>query len=392
MAFIGDMFDSSKGSGFKAVGPTGQQLDQSYQNTQQAIGQQTNFANALNAANGIGNQSQVFNQLQGIANGTGPNPAQAALNQATGANVANQASLMAGQRGASANPGMIARQAAQQGANIQQQAAGQGATMQAQQQLNAINQAGGIAGQQVGAQGQALQTLNQAALTGQQNILGAQNNANTANAGIAAGNQQSQAGGIGGALSQLGPAAMLLAARGGEVPDMQHLASGGMANPFLAGWGVQLTPNDPATVGNQGNGAAVKAGVASGIGGLINVVGNQGAAPKVGKPIAGTESTPESGMGQAPMAPGKMPQAQMMTAAKGGKVETGSALKSGGKVPGQAQVSGDSLKNDNVHAMLSPGEIVVPRTITQGPDAPKRAAEFVAAILAKNGLGSKKAK
>jgi hypothetical protein len=34
----------------------------------------------------------------------------------------------------------------------------------------------------------------------------------------------------------------------------------------------------------------------------------------------------------------------------------------GGLVPGKAKVEGDSLKNDTVPAMLSPGEIVVPRT------------------------------
>ena len=44
----------------------------------------------------------------------------------------------------------------------------------------------------------------------------------------------------------------------------------------------------------------------------------------------------------------------------------------GGKVPGHAAVDGDSPKNDKVHAMLSPGEIVVPRSIAPHPEAVKR--------------------
>jgi len=47
----------------------------------------------------------------------------------------------------------------------------------------------------------------------------------------------------------------------------------------------------------------------------------------------------------------------------------------GGMIPGK-----DSESYDTVHAMLSPGEIVVPRSITQKGDAPDRAAKFVAEI------------
>lgn len=39
-------------------------------------------------------------------------------------------------------------------------------------------------------------------------------------------------------------------------------------------------------------------------------------------------------------------------------------MRNGGKVPGQAEVPGDSPKNDTVPAMLSPGELVVPRSAT----------------------------
>lgn len=53
----------------------------------------------------------------------------------------------------------------------------------------------------------------------------------------------------------------------------------------------------------------------------------------------------------------------------------------GGPVPGRARVVGNSSKNDVVHAMLSPGEIVLPRSITQAKNAPEAAAKFVAKHL-----------
>jgi hypothetical protein len=55
----------------------------------------------------------------------------------------------------------------------------------------------------------------------------------------------------------------------------------------------------------------------------------------------------------------------------------------GGQVPGQARRRGDDPQNDTVDAKLSPGEIVLPRSVAQDDDAPEAAAEFVAAIKAK---------
>src|SRR5262249_51217969 len=45
--------------------------------------------------------------------------------------------------------------------------------------------------------------------------------------------------------------------------------------------------------------------------------------------------------------------------------EGGICMKSGGMIPGHAKVPGDSLKNDTVHVMASPGEAVIPRTAVQ---------------------------
>src|SRR5579859_1340828 len=52
-------------------------------------------------------------------------------------------------------------------------------------------------------------------------------------------------------------------------------------------------------------------------------------------------------------------------------------MKTGGKVSGKASVPGDSPKNDTVKAMLSPGEIVIPRSIAQSDNAPEKAKAFV---------------
>lgn len=87
---------------------------------------------------------------------------------------------------------------------------------------------------------------------------------------------------------------------------------------------------------------------------------------------------------------GKRHAAQVMTAAHGGQVpcyaQGGEAhdhslcMKAGGTVPGEAEVPGDSTENDTVPAMLSPHEIVLPRSVSQAPDAPQQAAQFVGGI------------
>lgn len=64
-------------------------------------------------------------------------------------------------------------------------------------------------------------------------------------------------------------------------------------------------------------------------------------------------------------------------------------MKDGGHVPGTPEVDGakDTYKNDTVPAMLSPGEIVIPRSITMAKNAPEKAANFVADIIAKKQSG-----
>lgn len=71
---------------------------------------------------------------------------------------------------------------------------------------------------------------------------------------------------------------------------------------------------------------------------------------------------------------------------QGGRVPTlnGEAYANAGMpVPGKAKVGGDSLKNDTVPARLSPGEVIIPRSIMNSKDPPKAAAKMVRDIIAK---------
>lgn len=52
-------------------------------------------------------------------------------------------------------------------------------------------------------------------------------------------------------------------------------------------------------------------------------------------------------------------------------------------VPGKAKVKGDSEKNDTVPAMLSPGEVVLPRTVMNAKDPAKAAYDFVSKLASK---------
>lgn len=288
MGAIGGLFGASGGANGTGYGApaaadlqrsTGQ-TEQSYTQNQDALAQQQRLLNAIQAQGGLQNQSNVYGrmgalgatndalygQLQGIAAGQGPNPAQAMLNQKTGENVANQAALMAGQRGAGANVGLMARQAAQQGAGLQQQAVGQGATMQANQSLNALGQSAGVLGQganiagqqaglantmaanQIGATG-AVTSANQAEQGNLLNQMGAYNSAqvgsqgslNSGNAALANTTMQGQQGMIGGLMNVIG---------GGGVGGGK--ANGGMIRSYDTGGEIEGFDAPPATAQGLG--------------------------------------------------------------------------------------------------------------------------------------------
>lgn len=342
MSFVGSLFGGSGGAQSaeitKAVSKD--EAIAARKRSDEALQQQQQFLQGLQGQGGLANQTNVFNQqqalanqLQGVAQGNGPNPALAQLAQTTGQNIASQNALMAGQRGASANPGMIARQAAMQGGNMNQQAAGQAATLRAQQQLSGIQ-----------------------ALQNQQAMLG--NMANTQVGELAAGTGAYTSG------TQAEQQQLLNAISGQNNAEVQNASQYNQAVGQRQQMGMKLL----------GGGLNALGG---GMGALLGGGGSTGA-----QAAEGTKAGMDTNWGQ-------------YLGARGGEVPSsnvgkhlymykgGMSMKQGGHVPGQAKVGGDSLKNDNVKALLSPGEIVLPRSVAQHPNAPDMAAKFVAAIKSK---------
>lgn len=372
-------------SGFQATGASPEQLKTSWAQQQSSLKQQQDFVNALNTQNGLSNQSNVFNQMQGttgqlqdVANGTGPNPAMAALNQATGQNVANQAALMAGQRGAGANTGLIARQAAQQGGNLQQQAAGQGATMQAQQQLAGLNalqqqqaQMANLANTQVGQQQQGLSTYGQEASAQRGQLLGQQQSANQINAQMAQQNQGAKNQMIGNLMGAAGTGLGMMF--GGP---MGASIGGSMGSMFGGAKTQDMAAPTQASTNEFGTMLAAEGGQVP-----ITQIGPRSA---YGKHIA----MAKGGKVPALVSPGEvyLKPNEVKEVAKGKKHPM-----SGEKIPGEAKVKGakNDYANDTVHKTLDEGGIVLPRSVTKSKDADKKAIEFVQAILAKHHKGLK---
>lgn len=241
MGFLGSIFgaqsNAANGAGYKAgSAPTSEQIQGTYDQVNQSFGAQKDFATLAGQQGGFQNQSNVFGQMQGFANqlqdqanGNGPNPALAQLNQTTGQNIASQASLAGSQRGAGANVGLMSRNIGQQGAATQQQAASQAAIMKAQQQLaaqQALQQQqgmmAGVAGQQIGAQQGAITGMGNIANAQQQNVLGMQSDTNKVNSQIALANAKSQAGLVGGILGSFGSGVQSMA-DGGQVKQQPQL-------------------------------------------------------------------------------------------------------------------------------------------------------------------------
>ncbi len=366
--------------------------------TDSLAGQQGLLA-ALQKQGGLQAQNQALAGLQGtagmyqnIASGQGPNPAQAMLNQATGQNVANQAALMASQRGAGANVGLMARQAAQQGAATQQQAVGQGATMQAQQQINALSGLAGVQGQQAGvANTMAGQQINQANAIAQSNLANQQamqgsiaglNQANVANQGNVLGANtslqnsyiSSQQKGLSktadsmGGMSNAGGASMA-AAHGGEV----GLAGGGNvyseSNPYVSS--APPVVNGPQSSFGQFMSAPPEPDEPSHV-------------ANYSKNWAGKEQTQQTGSGGSNAWAGEDTGAGdgTMMSANGGLAQSGGHVNAKA-ISQRAVKSGDSYANDKIPAKLSEGEIVLPRSVTMSGDPINDSARFVSQVLAK---------
>lgn len=291
---------------------------------------------------GVANQLQnTSGQYQNIVNGTGPNPAQAMLANTTGQNVSQQAALMAGQRGAGANAGLLARQNAMQGAGIQQQAVGQGAALQANQSLNALsglqsNQVaqGNLYGQ-MGSQVQGQQNVNAGLFSNAAQAQNAQNANNIANYGMEQGINskvsQSNADAVNKTTSGLmgGAASLFSLAEGGKVPSANGPKS--MVAQILKGGH-----------GYAKGGKVVPAMVSP---------GEKYLNPREAKKVAEGKASP----------------------AKEGKV-----------IPGKPKFKGNNYANDTVPAKLESGGVIIPNSVMQSDDPIKGAAAFVRAHLGRS--------
>lgn len=408
------------------------QLGDIYQGNQQALQQQQALLNALQQQGGIQNQSNVYGQFQNIAAGRGPNPAQAMLNQATGQNVANQAALMAGQRGSSSNVGLMARQAAQQGGNLQQQAVGQGATLQAQQALNALNSAGNMANAQVANQigatnaNTAAQQNEQAQLYGVQgdvNKIAAaqQGNINNVYGQLANTNMQGQQGMIGGIMKAIGSGASMMGGMGGggggmaEGGDVESeptptFASDSGAKALEEGVGSVAGGGGDKSSSGGGGGSSMMSmlpmlAMAAADGGDVSAPlaaqQTSSQAPSFAQFLKGATSRSNKASSEPAPSFGGNTGAQALyegASSLGAGIKNEMAqgyykggpsdYRSGGKVNAKSQFQkaskkGDSYANDKIPAVLSEHEIVLPRTVTLSKDPIGEASKFVAAVIAK---------
>lgn len=315
-----------------------------FQAQQANLGPDYNFTNALDASQraaslgvdrafGAGDQQQALaDALRAQAEGRGgPSLAEMQLAQATDRTAKQAAGMIGAQRGLSA--GTATRLAANAGAAANQEAAGQAAMIRAQEQMQAqaalaqqlAAMRGGDINQQQASQG----LFGQAgALRGDQRGQNLQNFQQTQalNAGVAAGNQQ---------------AAM-------------HAEA--------------LAQNDAARA--QQMEQAQQARTDRVLGGVANAAARYGARENM---VPTTSAPPVN-----PLAPGAASQAPVGAPA-------GWRAAEGGVVPGRARRPGDSPENDTVSAALSPGEIVLPRSITRHRNAPAMAQAFVQALMAQGG-------
>lgn len=335
MSFLSSVFGGVNNN----YNPAGQQ-----QNLQQAQTANTNYGTANSGLN------DLASVLKRQAAGGGPNIANQNLQNMTGQNVANTASLIAGQRGSSANPALAARNIATAGAGIQQNAVGQAAT--------------NVLGQQLGSTQQLGQVLGTQGSLANQNFGVAQGGVNSANqigSAEAGENAKVNQGILGGITNAAGSAIGL--SEGGDTTDILPGLSG--ANFGFKFGGGDKPAADPMA------GATPMPTMAGDFSAPLHVATGGSILPFGPSP---TSAKPMGTMFLNAGGPADL--------TRGGNVAARSPQE-------KATVPGNSLKNDKIPAMVSEHEIVIPREITMAKNAPQKAAEFVARELAKKGVTPK---
>lgn len=278
--------------------------------------------------NVLGQQQGLANYLAGQATGTGgPSAAQGQFQQNLDQNLASAMAL--GQSQAGVSPGAALRNILEQQGRTTGQAASQAAQLRAQEQQAAQQQLGGVLG-----------GMGQLGLNAGQQALG------FGQLGLGIGQQQFGQSQLGANLSQ---------------EDIQNLLNleNQRANVFSHQQSVNASEN-PMNI------------IAGGVGGLLGGIGS------LGQLFGGKGGSGGGG--------------EINVGGLSGVDYTahGAEIKAKNKFQ-KAVKSGDDEANDKIPAMLSEGEIVLPRSVAQHPDAEKKAAEFVAAIkkhkkMARGGL------
>lgn len=157
-------------------------------------------------------------------------------------------------------------------------------------------------------------------------------------------------------------------------------------NSVNAQLAAQQMQNQMKTIGGIVQGAGATGMFGSGIqtmAGGVPAGAEGGVAENLPHMADGGAAGPQSIVGKY-FAGAAMPQMQM---AGGGNVHD---YRTGGHVKAQnpaekAVKPGNSYANDKIPAMLSEGEVVIPRNVMHGKDPVRGAAEFVRAVLAKKG-------
>lgn len=322
MSFISNAFGAS--SGFSPGGGNAQQQ-------QYVTDANKNYGQANQGLNSLANMLMIQ------AQGGGPNLANQNLQNFTGQNVASQAALMGGQRGASSNPGMIARQIGQQGAGIQQQAAGQAASNVLAQQLAAQQQLGGVFGTQ--------------GSLANQNYGITQGGVDSANQ-IGSQNSQFNAGQNGKVLGGVANAAGPVAGMAGKILGFAEGGQVGKAEPLRT-----KLPNPKHKIPEH-----------------LHHIAN------IRYPHLMNPHMAKGGEVPIMVSPGeRILNPHAAEAVAKGKADP---IKASQPVPGKAKYKGDNYANDTVPKEAEAGSIVLPKHITEHKNAPQMAYDFVSRIKA----------
>lgn len=291
-------------------------------------------------------QQQYVDQLNNQVTGNGPSVAQQQLAQALNRNAQNQAASIGSVRGI--NPALAAKMISDNYGHTGADLAQQGSLLRANEQLGALGQLGGALGQMRGQDIQSQQVTGGLA-TGLGGLMNQQNANNI--------NNQAQTQGINAGISK-------------QNVDTGAQLWGGLAKGIASAATGLPVGGAPGITGASAPGATE-----------ANTFG-----PTAPGSSFGLGSLPSSGPAlEAHGGEIQDPHAHVLAFADG--IKHACSMLKGGMVPGKAQVAGDSYANDKVPAMLSPGEIVVPRSKADDPEAAK---QFIEAV--KEHHGKKKGK